>query len=149
MKRNIDEPASKNDQPSIQDYAEMARIINDMEPACLTAYNVRSVSDLKWEWNKEPSPWSIPEIMRFINGSIELGFVVGDYELEDLVDLKEINRDPHKFMGCMGISDIRWFIHTVQRADKWADCYASPILECLASGALQMSGKRLAEFQVN
>ena len=149
MKRNIDEPASRNDPLSIQDCAEMARIIQDMEPACLAAFGVRSASDLKWEWDKEPSPWSIPEIMRFIYGSIELGFVLDDYEMVDLVDLKEINRNPQECIGRMGISEIRWFIHTVQRADKWADCYASPVLECLASGALQFAGKRLAEFPVN
>lgn len=148
MKRNIDEPSSRNNPLSIQDCAEMARIIQDIEPACLAAYGVRSSSDLKWEWGQEPLPWSIPEIMRFIHGSIELGFVLDDYEMADLVDLKEINRDPQEFVGCMGISEIRWFIHTVQRADKWADCYASPVLECLASGALQLAGKRLAEFPV-
>jgi hypothetical protein len=149
MKRNSDEPASRNDPLSIQDCAEMARIIQDMEPACLTAYSVRSASDLKWEWNEEPSPWSIPEIMRFIYGSIELGFVLDDYEVTDLIDLEKINRDPQVCIGCMGISEIRWFIHTIQRADKWADSYASPVLECLASGALQLAGKRLAEFPVN
>lgn len=148
MKRNVDEPASKNDPLTIRDCAEMARIIQELEPACLAAFNVRSANELKWEWGKEPSPWSIPEIMRFIYGSIEFGFVLGDYEMTDLVDLKRINRDPQGTVGRMGISDLRWFIHTVQRSDKWADCYASPILECLASGALQLAGKRLAEFPV-
>lgn len=149
MKRNIGEPASKNDPLSIQDCAEMARIINDMEPACLIAYNVRSASDLKWEWNNEPWPWNIPEIMRFIYGSIELGFVLHDYEEINLVDIKKINCNPNECISCMGINEIRWFIHTVQRADKWADCAASPILECLASGALQIAGKRLAGLPVN
>jgi hypothetical protein len=149
MKRNIDEPASKSDPLSIQDCAEMARIIQDMEPACLSAYGVRSAKDLKWEFDKKPWPWDISEIMRFIYGSIEFGFVLGDYEMVDLVDLMEINRDPAGCIGRMGISEIRWFIHTVQRADKWADCYASPILDCLASGALQLAGKRLAAFSVN
>jgi hypothetical protein len=109
---------------------------------------VRSARELQWEWGKEPSPWSIPEIMRFIYGSIEFGFVIDDYEENDLVDLKEINRDPQGTVGQMEIPELRWFIHTVQRADKWADCYSSPVLECLASGALQLAGKRLSEFPV-
>lgn len=149
MKRNIDKPASRNDPLNIEDCAKMARIIQEIEPACLAAYSVRAASELKWEWGKEPWPWDIPEIMRFIHGSIELGFVLDDYEMTDLVDLKEINRDPQGTVGRMGISDLRWFIHTVQRSDKWADCYSSPVLECLASGALQLAGKRLAEFPVS
>ncbi len=127
----------------------MARILRELEPACLSAYGVRAASELRWKWGQEPSPWSIPEVKRFIYGSIEFGFVLGDYELRELVDLKAINRNPQETVGRMRLADLRWFIHTVQRADKWADGYSSPILECLASGALQLAGKRLAEFPVS
>lgn len=148
MKRKIDQPASKKDPLSINDCAEMARFIRDIEPACLDAYGVRSPSELRWEYGEKPSPWDIPEIMRFIYGAIELGFVLNDYEEHELVDLDSINRDPHRTVGGMGITDLRWFIHTVQRADKWADGYSSPILEYLVSGSLQLAGKRLGELPV-
>jgi hypothetical protein len=120
-----------------------------MEPACLAAYGVRLATELKWEYGEKPSPWDIPEIMRFIDGSVELGFVLYDYDVTDLVDLKEVNRNPQGTVGRMGINDLRWFIHTLQRSDKWADCYSSPILEILASGALQRAGRRLTELPVS
>ena len=149
MKHRSDEPVSKHALLTIRDCAEMAQIIQELEPACLTAYQVRTASDLKWEWGVKPSPWDIPEIMKFIYGSIELGFVIDDYEMEDLLDLERINCDPKGTISQMGISDLRWFIHTVQRSDKWADGYSSPILKCLASGALQLAGKRLVQFPVS
>lgn len=146
MKHSIEKPASKRDPVNLQNCAKMARIIEQMEPACLRAFGVRSASELRWGWDQEPRPWDIPEIERFIFGSIELGFVLGDYVQGELVGLKDINRDPQGTVGRMGLSELRWYIHTVQRANKWADCYSSPILECLASGALQLAGRRLAEL---
>lgn len=145
----IDQTASKNAPLRIQDCAEMARIICNIEPACLVAYGVNTASELHWEYGKKSSPWSIPESNRFISGAIKLGFVLGDYETHELVNLDLINRDPQGTVGCMEITDLRWFIHTIQRADKWADGFSSPILECLASGSLQLAGKRLAELVTN
>ena len=142
-------PALRPEPLTIRDCAEMARIIQEIEPACLAAYSVRSACELKWEYGEKPWPWDIPEIMQFIDRSSELGFVLSDYEQTDIFDLNEINRDPQGTVGQMGISDLRWFIHTVQRSDKWADGYSSPILESLASGALQLAGTRLSEFPVN
>ncbi len=127
----------------MSDCAKMARIILKLEPACLSTFGVRTARKLSWEYCQEPSPWDIPEVMRFVYGSIELVFVLDDYDQRDLLDRTAINRNPQGTVGRMGLSELRWFIHTVQRSEKWADGYSSPILKCLASGALQLAGKRL------
>lgn len=143
---NKQKKTSRNYQPSIEECSQMAKIIQEMEPACLKAYNVRSANQLHWDWDEKPRPWEIKEVDRFTHGSIELGFVVNEYKMTDMVDLEEVNRNPKRDIGQMNLSELRWYIHTVQRRNAWAAGYSSPIIKSLASGALQLAGKRLDEL---
>lgn len=121
----------------------MARLILEMETACIHAYQVRSSSELRFQMDVRPSPWDIPEVMRFIEGALACGFVCCDYNIKKWTDLEAVNSRPELTIGRMNHLEIRKYIHTVQRGDKWADGYGSPILESLASGALQLAANRL------
>lgn len=123
----------------------IARLIMDLEAACLRVYRLRSIQDVCFRFEMVPMPWDIPEYMRFITGCMACGFVCGDLGVDDWLDLNEIHRHPVEAIGRLNSGEIRLYIHTLQRAEKWADCYGSPVLESLASGALQAIAKRLFE----
>ncbi len=76
-------------------------------------------------------------------------FVMDPFDPEDYADLKAINEEPIRMIDDMDLNDLRRYIHTLQRADKWSDGLWSPVLEALASGALQRAGQRLLDAPVS
>lgn len=127
----------------------MSQIIAAMEPACLKTFKKTRHTLLRWQWDQKPSPNDIPEIMHFIYGTLYLGFVMDPFDPEDYADLKAINEEPIRMIDDMDLNDLRRYIHTLQRADKWSDGLWSPVLEALASGALQRAGQRLLDAPVS
>jgi hypothetical protein len=71
------------------------------------------------------------------------------FDAQEFSDLHAINADPLRQIDGMGLSDLRRYIHTLHRADKWADGLSCPVLEALASGALQRAGLRLLDMPVS
>ncbi len=137
-------PLSKRTQIHDVQARFMAELILDMEEACLLAYHARTPSELHREWNQKPEPWEIPAVTRFMHGALACGFVCNDYAMEQCMDLYAVNARPQEMIGKMRFSELRRYIHTVQRAAKWSDGY-DPIIEALASGALQLAANRLME----
>jgi ADP-ribose pyrophosphatase YjhB (NUDIX family) len=123
----------------------MASLILDLEAACLRLYGVDESREIPWDGDLTAASWEVPEYRRFIEGSPACGFVVDGLPPEEWLDLEDVNRHPRQTIPIMRPQDIRLFIHTVHRSEKWADGYASPVLESLASGALQAVAKRLLE----
>lgn len=109
----------------------------------LQLYEVGSTRELRFDWEKGHRPWDAPEFLRFVEGAAACGFVCEDYPAGELVPLSEVNRNPGQMLGAMNGEELRQYVHTLHRADKWADGYSSPILEALASGALQLLAARL------
>jgi len=114
-----------------------------METALLGTYGVREPKDLKWDWGTKPDPWEIPEVTRFLEGALACGFVCADFKVEEWTDLESVHMRPEEMIGQMGAPELRKYVHTVQRAEKWADGYGSPLLRALSSGSLQIVARRL------
>lgn len=123
----------------------MASLILDLETACIRIYGVDEPRDIPWNNDLAAASWEIPEYRRFIEGGPACGFVVDGLAPEKWLNLEDINRQPGRTIPIMKPQDIRLFIHTVHRSEKWADGYASPVLQTLASGALQAVAHRLLE----
>lgn len=121
----------------------LAGLIRTMERATVSSFGVHRASDLTWEFGQTPAPWDLPEVMAFIHGAMACGFVCTDYGLYDWVDLARIQAAPEETVRAMDSEDIRKYIHTLQRGEKWSECTSSPILQALASGALQHVADRL------
>lgn len=136
---------SEHHVPSQAQLEFAADLIDDMERACVSAFGVRSAAELRWEYDQKPTPWDVPEVMRFIKGLMACGLTFGPYDFDDLLDLAAIDAHPAETLGAMEFPELRRYLHTLHRADKWADAYSSPILASLASGALQRAARRLRD----
>ncbi len=87
----------------------------------------------------------LPEHRRFVLGAYAAGFVCTD--LAPMSDFEEICSRPHEHLGSAGFNRLRHWIHTLLRAERWADGYSSPIREATASGALGVVVDRLESDQ--
>jgi ADP-ribose pyrophosphatase YjhB (NUDIX family) len=123
----------------------MATLILELEAACIRAYGLRSRQEIRWGDHLSPTPWDLPEYRRFVEGAPACGFVVEGFPPEEWLDLEDIDRHPERAVSIMGPKDIREYLHTLHRSEKWADGYSSPMFEALASGALQAVARRLLE----
>ena len=122
--------------------AFMARLIREMESALIRFYGVRMVSEIRWNADQHPTPWECPEVMRFLEGAVALGFV-STFGPEEFQPLGDIHQDPSRWITSMGPTELRRYIHTLHRADKAADGLECRVLEALACGALQLVANRL------
>lgn len=85
--------------------------------------------------------FDLPECRRFIVGAYAAGFVCGD--LGPMKEFEEMNSHPREHLGDAGFNRLRHWIHTLLRAERWADGYSSPVREAIASGALEIVVDRL------
>lgn len=123
----------------------IAHLIQDLDRACMRAYHLQSIREVRFEFGMTPEPWDLPEYTRFITGCMASGFVCGDIGVDDWLDLASINREPESSIARMTAYDLRLYLHTLHRAEKWGDCLASPILDAFASGALPALAQRFLE----
>ncbi len=56
---------------------------------------------------------------------------------------EQIMDAPRHYLESMPFAGLRQFMHTLWRAEHWADGYGSPIKEALENGALAIIGRRL------
>lgn len=92
--------------------------------------------------NTSLSDWfELPEYRRFIVGAYAAGLVCGD--LGPMKEFEELSSHPREHLGWAGFNRLRHWIHTLLRAERWADSYSSPIREATASGALEIVAGRL------
>jgi 8-oxo-dGTP pyrophosphatase MutT (NUDIX family) len=78
-----------------------------------------------------------------VSGGYATGFVCRGFEPS--VPLNEVNRDPAMFLGHCNFNDLRHYVHTLLRGERWADGYGSQILEAAKSGALRLVATRLQD----
>lgn len=92
--------------------------------------------------NASLTDWlDLPEHRRFVLGAYAAGFVCTD--LAPMSDFEEICSRPREHLGVAGFNRLRHWIHTLLRAERWADGYSSPIREAIVSGALEIVVYRL------
>jgi 8-oxo-dGTP pyrophosphatase MutT (NUDIX family) len=87
--------------------------------------------------------FDLPEYRLLVGGSYATGFVCHDFEPS--VPLNEINRDPAILLGHCDFPNLRHYVHTLMRGERWADGYNSPVLESAKSGALRLVAIRLRD----
>lgn len=86
--------------------------------------------------------FALPEYERFIVGAPGAGFVCND--LAPMKDFEDFNARPREHLSSSDFSQLRLYVHTLLRAERWADGYATPIREAVMSGALEIVADRLA-----
>lgn len=92
--------------------------------------------------NATVADWfELPEYRRFIVGTYAAGFVCTDFA--PMSDFEEMSSRPREHLNCAGFNRLRHWIHTLLRAERWADSFSSPIREAIASGALEIVAGRL------
>lgn len=84
----------------------------------------------------------LPEHRRFVIGAYAAGFVCTD--LAPMDDFEEMGARPREHLSSAGFNKLRHYLHTLLRAERWADGYSSPIREAIVSGALEIVSERLA-----
>lgn len=82
-----------------------------------------------------------PEYALFIDVAYACGFVCHDMKPD--ADLNAVSAQPERFISSWNFPEIRMYIHTLLRAERWADGYSSPICEAISSGALAMVAERI------
>ncbi|WP_428828032.1 hypothetical protein ACLIKD_08910 [Azonexus sp. IMCC34842] len=100
----------------------------------IDAYRRRPDSSLA-DW------FEIPEYQRFVIGAYAAGFVCTD--LEAMNNFEEMGSRPRDHLSGASFSKLRHYVHTLLRAERWADGYASTIREAIVSGALGIVVDRL------
>lgn len=92
--------------------------------------------------NTSLADWfELPEYQRFVIGAYAAGFVCTD--LAPMDDFEEMGSRPREHLSSAGFNRLRHWIHTLLRAERWADGYSSPIRDAIASGALEIVADRL------
>lgn len=125
-------------------YSAQARVL----AACIRALDV----DCKREFGRHYAVadyhelgrlWPLPSYRLFIDAAEACGFVCTDFRPKLPFGFGEVNEAVEAALGQIPFPKLRLYVHTLVRAERWADSYSSPILEALASGALQLVAKRL------
>lgn len=84
---------------------------------------------------------ALPEYERLELGGYACGFVCRDMKIDPRYE--KIMGAPRNYLEAMPFAELRQFVHTLWRAERWADEYGSPIKEALENGALNIIGRRL------
>jgi hypothetical protein len=138
-----DQYPSRRSRVSRAQVALIGRLIGDLDKALLRHFTVRLPKLFPLDRFNEI--WQLTEYQLFCDGCYASGFVCRDYE--GFFDLNAANEDPVGVLGECNFEQLRFYLHTLQRGERWADGYSSPVLEAVASGALSIVGERLAKDQ--
>lgn len=81
------------------------------------------------------------EYQLLIKALYACGWVCDDLPHDDF--LPQVNRDVEGTVGKWGLSQLRLYLHTLMRGEKWCDGNSSVVLEAFDSGALWTVADRL------
>lgn len=102
------------------------------------------LNDLSSPWEKiGPAIFDEPDYQFLIQTIYACGWVCDDLPLDDF--LPQVNRDVDGTVGKWGLPQLRLYLHTLMRGEKWCDGNSSVVLEAFDSGALQTVARRLQE----
>ncbi|MDH4557809.1 NUDIX hydrolase [Pseudomonas sp. BN417] len=138
----IQDKAPSRRSPVFQDQADLlAELIERFEHSVLAHFRTSDRAQIPMERFKEI--WDLPDYRLLIVGSYACGFVCRDHKPD--FDLTAVDNNPVAALGHCPFPEIRHFVHTLLRSERWADGYSSPILEAVNSGALALVAARLRE----
>lgn len=83
----------------------------------------------------------LPEYAQFINAAYACGFVCRD--LNPKINLELVNSRPKESVNSWTFPEIRCYVHTLVRAERWAGGHSSPIYDSILSGALKTVIERI------
>ena len=89
--------------------------------------------------------FKLPEYRRFSIGAYAAGVVCGD--LGPMNEFAEMSSHRRESLSGAEFNRLRHWMHTLLRAERWADGYSSPIREAIVSGILRIVVDRLESDQ--
>lgn len=132
-------PASKRSAVNEYQVRLFVKLVNKLEGAVLNLYKIADPERIPLDRFQEI--WEVDEYQLLIDAFFACGFVCRDFGLDG--DLDAVNDRPAEFARSLDFPGIRQYLHLLQRGEKWADGYSSPILAALKSGALIKIADRL------
>lgn len=82
-----------------------------------------------------------PEYEHFHEAAMVCGFVCADFS--DYYPFESLHEAPSEVVPEMTFSEIRHYIHTLQRAGKWSSEFNEALWNAIASGALGLVASRI------
>ncbi|PRZ56354.1 hypothetical protein BX589_1014 [Paraburkholderia fungorum] len=132
-------PASKRSAVNEFQARTLALLTETLESAALRHFGVPGRERLHTERHKEFT--ALPEYRLFVEGAYACGFVCTDFAPGGpTIDSAE---RPEDAVDSWTFFELRHHVHTLLRAERWADGYSSPIFEALAQGVLSAISGRL------
>lgn len=132
-------PASKRSAVNEYQVTLFVKLANKLEGAVLNLFKIADPERIPLDRFQEI--WELDEYQLLIDAFFACGFVCRDFNLE--CNLDAVNNRPDEAIRSMDFPAIRHYLHVLQRGEKWADGYSSPILAALKSGALIKVADRL------
>lgn len=129
----------------IQEAAEALSFLGDPDdPYDVPLARATDGSIAPYQWNLiGPALFEEYEYQLLIQVLYACGWACQDFPLDDF--LPQVNRDVAGTVGVWDLPQLRLYLHTLVRGEKWCDGDSSVVLEAFASGALQTIAKRLQE----
>lgn len=119
----------------------LIKSINMLHKKTLETFKIRNESQI--DADKFVSFTSLNEYNLFIDICYACGFVCRD--IQPLINFSSINVNPEHYISSWNLDDIRLYIHTLIRAERWNAGCGSPILESIKSGALLTISNKLSQ----
>ena len=133
------QPASRRSTVNQHQARHLVQLVRLLERAALEHYRVPVASRLPRDRHAEV--FKLEAYRLFIEGAYACGFVCRDLKPDNPLE-GERERAAAVIAG-WSFSELRRYVHYLVRHERFADGYASPILESLVAGHLQQVANRL------
>ncbi len=133
-------PASKRAAVNEFQARMLVLLINALETAALGHFGVQGHERLPMERHEEFT--ALLEYRLFVEGAYACGFVCTDFAPGGPTVERGVRVEDA--VGSWLFFELRHYVHTLLRSERWADGYSSPIFEALVQGVLQAISRRLA-----
>lgn len=115
----------------------LAKAIRGLEDLCRREF--RSATELSLEdYNRFREA---PEYQIFEEAAFVCGFVCADYSR--LFPIEKAHSNSAETIPALSLSELRHYVHTLQRAEKWNSDYSTALWTAVMCGALPLVARRL------
>jgi len=136
-------PCSKRSHVNEYQAHHLADLIDRLARDACAHFKVADVSRLPTE--KHNDFFKLDTYKLFINGAHACGFVMRDAKPDN--PLAESREVPEIAVRSFDFMRLRQLVHFLLRDERWADGYASPVLNALANGLLPAIADKLRNDQ--
>lgn len=121
--------------------------VNESQARFFSALGLELVDEYRLETDGEheislSAFFDLPAYHRLLKGAYACGFVCRDFTPD--FPIETVLTRPAETLGRLGFMQLRHYLHTLFRAERWADGYSSPIRSALEAGALTVVCERLS-----